>query len=152
MAKKPSVLQVEELLKPILMGMDVELVDLIYRFENKAQILRLFIDKETGVTLELCTAVTKVVKNLLDEKDINYDNLEVSSPGLDRIIKRDHNAKRFIGEQVKARTLKKFSGPKNIVGVLTYMDRETITIENNDDSYNIPWDAVSNLRLHPDFV
>lgn len=151
MVAKIKAIEIEELLTPIFNEIKVELVDVEYRMENKDQMLRVFIDREIGVDLGLCTDVTKSIKKFLDEKNIEYDHLEVSSPGLNRIIKKHQNPSRFIGEQVKVKTLKSFTGPKNIVGILQQVNNETITIVNNDDNYNIPWEAVTTLRLHPDF-
>lgn len=143
--------QIEQIIEPIINSINVELVDIEYRIENQDQMLRVFIDREEGVTLELCTDVTRLVKKVLDENDITYDHFEVSSPGLDRIIKREKNPQRFIGQQVKVKTLKSYT-PKNIVGVLNQVNNDSITVENNTDSYNIPWDVITIIRLHPEFV
>lgn len=149
---KVSVREIEKLIEPILEDINVELVDIQYRMENKALMLRLFIDREEGVNLELCTDVTRLVKKIIDDNDIDYDHMEVSSPGIDRIIKRNQKPDRFIGQQVQVKTLKSFSGPKKIIGVLSQVDDETITVENDTDSYSIPWDVITILRLHPEFV
>ncbi|NLB88738.1 MAG: ribosome maturation factor RimP [Syntrophomonadaceae bacterium] len=147
-----SAQEIEKLIEPILEGINVELVDIQYRMENKSLMLRLFIDSEEGVSLGLCTDVTRLVKKEIDDRDIDYDHMEVSSPGLDRIIKRNKKPERFIGEQVQVKMQKTYSGPKKVVGVLKGVNNETITVENNTDSYSIPWDVITTLRLHPDFV
>lgn len=149
---KPTVQELEKLIEPILEGIDVELVDIQYRMENRSQMLRLFIDSKEGVNLELCTNVTRLVKKTVDDHDIDYDHMEVSSPGLDRVIKRNKKPERFIGEQVQVKTQKTYSGPKKVVGILKEVNNDTITVENNNDSYSIPWDVITTLRLHPDFV
>lgn len=149
---KVTVQEIEKLIEPSLEDINVELVDIQYRMENKARMLRLFIDREEGVNLELCTSVTRLVKKIIDDKEIDYDHMEVSSPGIDRIIKQNKRPDRFIGQQVQVKTLKSFTGPKKIVGVLSQVDNDTITVENDTDSYSIPWDVITVLRLHPEFV
>ncbi|NLJ72599.1 MAG: ribosome maturation factor RimP [Syntrophomonadaceae bacterium] len=143
--------EIEELLLPIFADLQVELVDIEYRLEDKAQMLRIFIDHVNGIDLEICTDVTKVIKKFLDDEDIHYEQLEVSSPGLNRIIKKHHDTSRFIGKQVKVKTMKSYEGPRNITGILNNISDENINIVNDDNNYLIPWDVVSNLRLHPDF-
>ncbi len=143
--------RLEELLEGQLNTINVELVNVEYRMENKDQMLRIFIDHSEGVDLGLCTEVTKLVKKLIDDTDINYDHLEVSSPGLDRIIKRNKHPERFIGQQVKVKTLKSFPGPRKLVGILTQVNDEMITVADDTDNYEIFWDVVTTLRLHSDF-
>ncbi|HZK42790.1 MAG TPA: hypothetical protein VFC73_00680 [Syntrophomonadaceae bacterium] len=143
--------QIEELIFEELKGKNIELVDIEYRREKNVQMLRLFIDHEQGVNLQTCTDATKLVQKIIDENDIKYDHIEVSSPGLDRIIKKDKRPDRFIGKQVSVNTRKSYAGPKKIVGILKQVDDETLTVENNNNSYNISWEVVTTLRLHPDF-
>ena len=143
--------ELEGLIEDRLNNHNVELVDIEYRMENKNRILRIFIDHNDGVDLKLCTDITKLVKNIIDENNIYYDNLEVSSPGLDRIIKKDKNPARFISQQVRVQTLKSYPGPKKIIGVLTEVNDDIITVANDTDNYQIQWDVITSLRLHSDY-
>lgn len=143
--------QLEDLIEGHLKTKNIELVEIEYRMENKNRMLRIFIDHSDGVDLKLCTDVTKLIKNIIDEKDIYYDHMEVSSPGLDRIIKKDKNPKRFAGQQVRVQTLKSYSGPRKIIGILTDVNGEIVTVTTDTDNYQIEWDVITNLRLHSDF-
>jgi ribosome maturation factor RimP len=81
--------QIERLITPRLTAEHIELLEVEYRKENGEQILRLFIDSEKGVDLNVCSRATRAVKDIIDENSIDYDHLEVSSPGINRILKND---------------------------------------------------------------
>lgn len=129
----------------------VELVELQYRKENAGQMLRVFIDNEAGVDLDLCTRATRAIKPILDDSDIYYDHLELSSPGLDRIIKKDRDFKRFSGSMVKVKMRKQFDGPGKITGVLVGADDRQITVKVEEEVLELPRDSVSTVRLHPQY-
>ncbi len=130
---------------------NIELVALEYRKENQQQILRIFIDSEAGVDLNLCTHVTRIIKPLVDEGDFYYDHLEVSSPGLDRLLKKDKDFLRFQGSNVKVRMLKGYNGPNKITGVLTGVNDKYIQVKVDENILDIPRDLLSTVRLHPDY-
>ena len=130
--------------------LEVELVDIEYRKENGDQMLRLLIDKESGVDLDICSRVTRAIKGEIDDAEIFYDHLEVSSPGLDRIIKTDKDFARFCGYKIKLKTLKSFAGPRTLKGKLSSADAENIIIETEDGPVNIPRSAITTVRLDPE--
>ena len=131
---------------------NIELVALEYRKENREQMLRIFIDCEAGVNLELCTQVTRMIKPLVDEGDFYYDHLEVSSPGLDRLLKNDKDLLRFQGYMVKIKMLKEYDGPKKISGVLTGVDDKNIQIKQDGNILDLPRELLSTVRLNPDYL
>jgi len=130
---------------------NIELVELEYRKENRQQNLRIFIDSEAGVDLNLCTQVTRIVKPLVDEGDFYYDHLEVSSPGLDRILKKDRDFLRFQGYMVKIKMLKEYDGPNKITGVLTGINDKYIQVKIDENILDLSRDLLSTVRLHPDY-
>ncbi len=130
---------------------NIELVALEYRKENRQQILRIYIDSETGIDLNLCTQATRIVKPLVDKGDFYYDHLEVSSPGLDRLLKKDKDFLRFQGSMVKAKMLKEYNGPNKITGVLTGVNDKYIHVKVDDNILDLPRDLLSTVRLHPDY-
>jgi ribosome maturation factor RimP len=130
---------------------NIELVALEYRKENQQQIMRIFIDSEAGVDLNLCTQVTRIAKPLVDEGDFYYDHLEVSSPGLDRLLKKDKDFLRFQGSNVKVRMLKGYNGPNKIIGVLTGVNDKYIRVKVDQNILDLPRDLLSTVRLHPDY-
>jgi len=98
--------QLESLLEPALDGMGYELVDLEYRREERGWVVRLFIDREAGVSLDDCVSVSREVGVLLEVEDPvpQAYTLEVSSPGMDRVLKRPRDFERFAGERIKLKT------------------------------------------------
>ncbi|SHG56923.1 ribosome maturation factor RimP [Thermosyntropha lipolytica DSM 11003] len=147
---KVAVQEIEALIAPILSSINIELVDIQYRKENKEQILRIFIDTPQGVDIDTCTRATRAIKDIIDEEDIFYDHLEVSSPGLDRIIKKDKSPERFIGRKVKIKMKKDYPSFKNITGILYGVDEEKIELLVDEEVVEIPWEMTLTVRLYPD--
>ncbi len=106
MARTDVVTRVTELAEPLTASLGVELVEVEYRQEGGRMVLRLFIDREDGVTLDDCTAVSRELAEVLDVEDFIHCryNLEVSSPGLERPLKKPSDYERFAGRLVKVRT------------------------------------------------
>jgi len=139
--------QIEKLLGDI----GVELVDIEYRREKGGQMLRIYIDSEDGVDLDLCSRATRAIKPFLDNSEFYYDHLELSSPGWDRIIKKDKDFERFSGSMVKVKMRKEFAGPSKIIGVLMGADNEQITVKLEEEVLKLPRNLVSTIRLHPQY-
>ncbi len=112
--------QVKELAESILEPKGLELVDVEYRMEYGRWILRVFIDKPEGITVDDCSDVSAELGTLLDVKDIisHAYNLEVSSPGLDRALTREKDFLKYKGKKVKIITKQPISGRKNFAAVL----------------------------------
>ena len=126
----------EALLLPIMEEMHFELVDVEYVKEGSTWYLRAYIDKEGGITVNDCEAVARRMNDLLDEEDFISDSyvFEVSSPGLGRPLKKEKDFARSIGKDVEIKLYKALNKEKEFVGVLTDYDKETITIELDDES------------------
>jgi ribosome maturation factor RimP len=115
--------------------------------------LRVYIDREGGVDLEACATASQRLREVVDatETEILYDHMEVSSPGLDRIIKTEKDLLRFTGYKVKVKTLKAYSGPRKIIGILKGFSAKEISIQDQEQNLlNIPRDMITVIRLHPD--
>ncbi len=145
-----KILQLTPAAESELSKIGMELVDIEYRKENQEQILRFFIDKEGGVTLTHCSEATRALMNIVDEQTLYYDHLEVSSPGLDRVIKNDRDLNRFAGQRIKVKTMKAFSGPRTIVGLLGEFNDQEIVVEADGVFMKVPRDQISVVRLHPE--
>jgi ribosome maturation factor RimP len=103
---------------------------------GKNYFLRIFIDKDTGIDLNDCETVNNEITDLLDQADYIKEQyfLEVSSPGIERILRKDKHLKSNIGEEIEISLFKKDeNGNKKYVGVLKNFDEEKICIENQDD-------------------
>jgi ribosome maturation factor RimP len=111
---------VEELARPLADQLNLELVDVEYVMEAGRRYLRLYIDKPGGVTLDDCEALSRLMSDRLDEVDPIPDQyyLEVSSPGVERPLKRDTDFARFAGQKVEVSTFAPVNGQKVFVGEL----------------------------------
>lgn len=144
--------EIEELIERELDQLGIELVGVEYRKENKDQMLRVFIDSEAGVDLNLCSQATRAIKPILDDRNIYYDHLELSSPGLDRILRKDKDFLRFCGSMVKIKMRKQYQGPSKITGILTGTDDAKIQVRvEEEELLDLPRELVSSVRLHPDY-
>jgi len=122
--------QVEELAETLVVSEGMELVDLEYRRQGPRWVLRLFIDKEGGVTIDDCANISKELGDLLDVKDIIPQAyvLEVSSPGLNRPLRKKEDFSRFVGRKVQLRLVTPMEGRKKIVGNLVGIENETVIV------------------------
>lgn len=144
---------ITSLVMPVLQEKDLVLVDVLYRRESSGWVLRLLIDKEDGVTLDDCTAVSREVSHLLDIEDIIEQafNLEVSSPGLDRPLKSVGDFQRFAGRKVKVTTKEPIEGNQVFMGRINKVEDELITMEVGQQELRIPFSEVAKARLEVEF-
>lgn len=126
----------EELLTPIVEQNGFELVDVEYVKEGGNWYLRAYIDKPGGIAVDDCELVSRAFSDILDEKDYIEDSyiFEVSSPGLGRPLKKEKDFKRSLGEEVEIRTYRAVDKQKEFVGILTDYDKDTVTIEMEDET------------------
>lgn len=136
----------------IIAGTNLELVDVEY-VREKNWYLRVFIDKEGGVDLEDCQKVSEQLSKVLDEKDPISDNylLEVSSPGLDRILKKEKDFIRYAGRMVDIHFFKPYNGTKDMVAELVEKQPDAIVVRVGDQVEELPPKEVAQIRLHIDF-
>lgn len=157
MAHKAIEEAVEASLEPILDADGIELVDVEYVRERN-WILRIFIDKEGGVDLADCQSISEKAGEILDEKDIIPDNymLEVSSPGLDRVLKKDKDFRRYAGSDVDVKLFAPLGEAGGVKAFTAHLEGLT---ENGDlaltlaDGKEIALhrDKISQVRLHFSF-
>ena len=123
--------QIILLVEPILEELCFELVDVEYLTNYGRWILRLYIDKEGGVTLDDCARVSREIGHLLDVKDVNEHEyvLEISSPGLNRPLKKEKDFIRAVGNMIKVRTTKPVNGRRNYTGSLSQFKNDTLFLE-----------------------
>ena len=142
--------QVENLLAEILTDTDYELVDVEYVKEGRDWYLRIFVDKAGGVDLDDCQAVSEKLGARLDEADIigGAYILEVSSPGIDRILKKDKDFVREAGKVVDVTLYAPLDGKKFFVGELVGRDEKFLHIK---DAEPLPREKIAQVRLHIDF-
>ena len=124
--------RVEELIKDKIENIGYSLYDVEYAKEGPNYYLRIFIDSEKGIDLDDCEKVSNEINEKLDEADYIKEQyyLEVSSPGVERVLRKDIHLEQNIGKQVEAKLFKKDeNGSKNYIGVLKNFDEQTVTID-----------------------
>lgn len=140
----------ETLIEKLVTQLGYELVD--FETVNGGQILRIYIDKGDLIDIEDCTKVSNHVNNVLSvETDYDYERLEVSSPGLDRVIKKLNDFDRFKGEKIKIKTRFAIENRKNFKGILSGTKSESIMIEVDNESLLIDFENIDKARLDPDY-
>ncbi len=144
---------VEELVLPILEESALELVDIEYLREPNGWVVRLFIEKEGGVTLKECTAVSRELGYLMEVKEVidHPYNLEVSSPGLDRPLKTKKDFHRFSGKSATIKTAAPLDGRRNFKGRIRSLDNGVVTLEHEGETLQIPFEAIAKARLVYEF-
>lgn len=147
----------EKLLIPIAKANHVEIYDVEYVKEGSDWYLRCYIDKEDGVSIDDCEAVSRALSDELDREDFIQDAyiLEVSSPGLGRQLKRDRHFEKSLMEEVIVKTYKPVDGVKEFTGILKAFDGQTITLEmkKEDQMEDVVFDRkdIAAVRLTFDF-
>lgn len=141
---------VELLMTEILADTDYELVDVEYVKEGRDWYLRAFVDKDGGIDLDDCQNISEQLSTRLDSLDLISGAyiLEVSSPGIDRILKKDKDFIREVGKVVDVTLYAPIGGKKNFVGELEGRDDKSLYLK---DMEPLPRDKVALVRLHIDF-
>ncbi len=143
-------MDLQQIIETTLPGLGYELVD----FELTAQgTLRVFIDTEGGITVEDCATVSNHLSRVFMVEDVDYKNLEISSPGLDRPLKKASDFVRFAGSQIKLKTRLPVEGQKNFIGKLDSFDETTqiITMSFDGKTAQIELSNVDKARIKPEF-
>ncbi len=143
----------EELLMPIARANGVEIYDVEYVKEGGDYYLRAYIDKEGGVTIQDCEAVSRALSDALDKEDFIPDAyvLEVSSPGLGRALKKDKHLEKSIGQDVEVKLFKPVDGCKEFAGSLEGFDRESVTLKTGEGMRTLARTDIALIRLALDF-
>jgi ribosome maturation factor RimP len=150
LSKKNIIRTVKEHCEPIIEDLGYDLVDLEYIKENGNNILRFYIGKPDGISIDDCQRVSEQVGDKLDELDPIDESyyLEVSSPGLDRPLKTDKDLKRNIGKDVEISLYKNIDGKKKYIGQLIGYDEEFIQIKEDSLGYKkIQRETISKIKL-----
>lgn len=121
------VMDLEQVVTAAVEALGFELVDL--QLSNRGKLLRVFIDKPDGITVDDCALVSNQLTRVFAVEHIDYDRLEVSSPGLDRPLKRAADFNRFKGEKVQLKLKIPVNNQRNFVGVLRGMHDDMLTLD-----------------------
>ena len=137
------------MVEPAVTGMGYELVDM--QASNGGRLLRLFIDKPGGITLADCAAISRHLTRVLAVEGIDYDRLEVSSPGVDRPLRKAGDFARFAGQRAEIRMrTPDASGRRKFVGVLRGADAGQVSVEIEGQTVQLALDDVDRAKLIPE--
>ena len=145
--------QVEEISESLVVSEGMELVDLEYRREGPRWMLRLFIDKEGGVTVDDCARISRELGDLLDVKDLIPQAyvLEVSSPGLNRRIRKKKDFSRFAGQKVQLLLVSPKDGRRKIVGDLVGVEGEEVVVIGTEGRFSVALENIAKANLIYEF-
>ena len=145
--------RIEKEIEKVVASEGLELVHIEYKKQGRGYLLRVDIDKDSGVTLEHCQLVSQQVSTYLDVDDVvpaEYE-LQVSSPGLDRKFYRESDYQKFIGRLVRVKTAKAIRGLHVVVGKLKEFDGSRIVVTDpvmkKDPDYEIPLSEIKETRM-----
>ena len=142
------------LIEPVVEGMGYEVVDIEFRPHPTDGLLRIYIDKSGGIQLEDCEAVSKQVSGVLDVEDPipGQFNLEVSSPGLERPLRKQQDFVRFAGEKVKIKlSVPTLEGQRNFTGKLIGMQDDEVVLQMDNETHYLPLDSIDKAHIVPQF-
>jgi ribosome maturation factor RimP len=145
--------RVHAITEPILSNQEIELVDVEYRRESQGWVLRLYIDKAGGVTLDDCSRISQEVGRTLDVEDFipNAYTLEVSSPGLTRPLKREKDFMKYCNHRIKINTFDPIENRRKFKGKLLGVSENHIQIEMEEGVFQIPLSNVAKANLDIDW-
>ena len=140
---------VENFARPVLDDMGLELVEVQFRRESAGWLLRLFIDREDGVNVDDCASVSRQISAYLEVEDLieHAYSLEVSSPGLERPLKKKEDFVRFTGRKARIKLKEPIDGQRVFFGLLGAVDENTITLLVDGQQMKIDLDVVARARL-----
>lgn len=140
---------IEDLIGQVVTGLGLELVDV--EFSPRGRLLRVFIDIERGITVDDCATVSNQLQRVFEVENVDYDRLEVSSPGLDRPLKKLADFERFAGQEIQLRLALPLNNQRNYVGVLGGVREGAVVLATDKGEMLFPFDDVEKARLVPKF-
>lgn len=136
MAKQNTVQRVEEIIKPFADELGLDIWDVRFTKEGADWYLRVFIDKDGGISIDDCVDLTHAITKPLDEADPISQSymLEVSSPGVERELTRDEHFEKYVGSPVMLRAIRPIDGVRDFNGIMTAFEDKKITVKLEDET------------------
>ena len=146
--------QVEALVEPTVQSLGCSLWGVEYLSQGKHTKLRVYIDRDGGVGVEDCATVSRHVSDLLDVEDFSASayTLEVSSPGMDRILFKESQYLDNIGQRVEVRLNFPFEGRKKFVGLLAGIEDHCAVVQADEEEFVLPLENIQRARIVPTFA
>jgi len=150
-----TVTRVWELAAPLVKSEGMEIVDIEFRYEGSrgGKVLRLYLDKEGGPNVDDLSRVSHQLSELLDTQDVvpGTYTLEVSSPGINRPLKRPEHFARFVGKRIRVRTRDSIDGRRSFLGTLQEVLENQITLKQEGAQYQIPFVVIEKSNYEHDW-
>lgn len=149
----PLIQSIKDIVEPVIQSQGLELVDIEFFSEPRGWVLRLYIDKEGGVTLEHCSRLSEQLGDVIDVHDIIPHRyiLEVSSPGVNRVLKKEKDFLGHLGEIIKVRLARPIDGRKHFQGALVSCQDGHITVAVDAQQYLIPLSLIAKANISYQF-
>jgi len=141
--------RIEEIIEQAVQGLGFELVD--FETSPKGRLLRVFIDGPKGITVDDCATVSNHLTRLFAVENVDYDRLEVSSPGLDRPLKKLSDFERFVGHEAHVRIRVAIDGQRNFAGLLGGVSEGKVLLTTDKGTIALDFEQVDKARLVPKF-
>ncbi len=140
---------IENLIEQVVSGLGYELVDI--EFSPRGRLLRVFLDIERGITVDDCATVSNQLQRVFEVENIDYDRLEISSPGLDRPLKKLADFERFMGENAQIRLSLPVGNQRNFIGMLGGVRAGAVVLTTEKGEQLLPFQDIEKARLVPKF-
>jgi len=146
---KMKVSDIEKLISPILLNEGLELVDVEFKKESTGVVLRIYIDSESRVDLDTCSRASKMLSRELDKSNLIEQNytLEVSSPGIERILRKPEHFKKFVGSKIFVKTKVAMEKRKQFKGILKLVKDDAFEVDCDGEIFKIPYDILGKAHL-----
>lgn len=143
--------QITDMLQSTVVALGFELWGVEHIAQGKHSVVRVYIDSPAGVTVEDCATVSEQVSSILDVEDpiTGEYTLEVSSPGLDRLLFKLAQYSGYIGETLELRLRSAFDGRRRFTGILNGIEGEDVVIQIDDHEFLLPYGAIEKARVQP---
>ena len=142
-------MQVTELIEQAVTGLGYELVDV--EASPRGRLLRVYIDTPDGISVDDCTLISNHLTRLFAVENVDYDRLEVSSPGLDRILKKAADFERFAGEDVQLKLRLPVGNQRNFSGTLGGLRDGRVVVKVGETEHEFAVESIDKARLVPKF-
>ena len=150
-----TITRVWELAAPLAEGEGMEIVDVEFRPEGSrgGRVLRLYLDKEGGLSVDDLTRVSRRLSELLDAEDAveGAYTLEVSSPGINRPLKKPEHFTRFVGKRIRVRTRDMIDGRRSFLGILAQVAGDSVILTQEGKQYQIPFSMIDKSNYEHDW-
>lgn len=150
---EPLIQEVSKTIEPILRSQGLELIDVEYNREAQGWVLRIYLDREGGITVEDCAEASRELGAILEVRDLipNRYVLEVSSPGVTRPLKRPEDFNKYQNRSVKIKLFMPLEGRRNFKGKLLGLKEDKVSVESERRIYEIPIQNIAKANLGLDF-